>query len=995
MIELIPPRDNLIRAVAARLRPAGNGGPAPGREAAGTQPGALDHSGQWVVFPERRPAYYLRKELAERAGASFIPPLLDSMEGFVSRVYEDRLRIADRLIDPLDAVALLFEIHKEEGGLGRADGQPDPYLSADSFFPLGMKMYNDLEELSLAGALTRDIRDVDLGREFDGNISAGARGRLRSLADFYEKFYAAAEKRGFSTPASRARAVLEGLRPELFSDFRKIIFAGFYSPAGVERRIIQAMIRWENCSLLLMKGRGLEAWLEELGAEGRSLAGEAGTDEPAPDGPEIEIFKSPDTHGQIFAFNKAMEGGLRGRSAGEKQAVILPAAETLFPFYQQTLTALGEGRFNISMGYPLSRTPIYTFFDQLMELLQSRDEEGRLYAPHYLRFVLHPYTKNVYFPAAGEAAPGASEEGMRADLTRILFHAIEEEMTSGRRRAKSFWKLEDIEGDAAVLETLQEMLKGVENPPDPASLMTHLARIHARTVGLFEEIRNVGDFASKMTAVLEYIDGNSTARLHQFFRPFAEAFAAQLDRLERSLLRSMAFEDPGEYFNLFRKVIAAGRVPFEGTPLRGLQVLGFWEARCIPFDDVSIMDVNEDVLPSFKREDTLLPFAARRRLGLPTYLENERRMDYYLDTMIRGARKARLFFVDNSDREPSRFIEKIIWEKQKADRERNADRYVKTIRYQVALTRGRTLPVEKSGRVAGFLRERVFSATALDRYLRCPLSFYYDDVLGIEEKEQVGERMEKKDIGSFVHAVLQEYFGKLLNRTMRAEDLCARELGRIIDRRFEEIYGGDLAGSAYLLNLQVKDHLGEFIERYQKAVIQDLSGTGRPLRILGLEQTVRAELGKEKFRLEARLDRVEKRGEDIYILDYKTGADVKYVGINFKKLDRGDRSSWSRAIGSLQIPFYELVYSLAGNQPRERVHGRFLMLGKSRVGPGIESSPYDAVDEAGRREQRGLADAMIATLIEEITDPGRPFEPAADYARQCAACPYAYICDRK
>ncbi|MDD8014054.1 MAG: PD-(D/E)XK nuclease family protein [Acidobacteriota bacterium] len=995
MIEIISPRDNLILAVAARLRPAGNGGPAPGPTAAGTPSGSVDYSGQWVVFPERRPAYYLRKELAEKARASFIPPVLDSMEGFISRVYEDGLGIGGRLIDPLDAVALLFEIHKAEGGFGQADGRPDPYLSADSFFPLGMKMYNDLEELCLAGARTQDILEIDLSREFAENISAGARGKLQSLASFYEKFYAAAEERGFSTPASRARAVLEGLRPELFSDVEKIIFAGFYSLTRVERRIIQAMIRWENCSLLLMKGRGLEAWLEELGPDGQSLAGGARTDDPATDGPEIEIFKSPDTHGQIFAFNKAMEDGLRGRSAGEKQAVILPAAETLFPFYQQTLTALGEGRFNISMGYPLSRTPIYTFFDHLMELLQSRDEDGRLYAPHYLRFVLHPYTKNIYFPAAADAAPADAEEGKRADLTRILFHAIEEEMTSGRRRAKSFWALEEIEGDAAVLEAVQEMLKGVENPPDPASLMAHLARIHANTVGLFREMRDVGDFASKMTAVLEYIDGNSTARLHQFFRPFAEAFTAQLDRLERSLLRGMAFEDQGEYFNLFRKVIAAGRVPFEGTPLRGLQVLGFWEARCIPFDDVSIMDVNEDVLPSFRREDTLLPFAARKRLGLPTYLENERRMEYYLDTMIRGARKARLFFVDNSDRERSRFIEKIIWEKQKAERERNADRYVKTIQYQVALTRGRTLPVEKSGRVAGFLRERVFSATALDRYLRCPLSFYYDDVLGIEEKEEIGEQMEKKDIGSFVHAILQEYFKTFIDRTLRAEDLSIRELDRIIDRRFEEIYGGDLAGSAYLLNLQVKDHLREFVERYQKTAIRDIAGQGRSLRILGLEQTVRAELKKGHFGLEARLDRVEKRGEDIYILDYKTGANVKYVGINFKKLDPDDRASWSGAIGSLQIPFYELVYSLAGSRPRERVHGRFLMLGKSRIGPGIEYSPYDAGDEAGRREQRGLADAVIAALIEEITDPGRPFEPAADSARQCPACPYAYICDRK
>jgi ATP-dependent helicase/nuclease subunit B len=1013
MIELVSPRDNFIQAVAARLRPDGKAGAKNSPETAEAHAGAKDYSGQWVVFPEKRPAYYLRKALAERERTSFIPPLLDSMDEFVSRVYEERLGIGDRLIDPLDAVALLFEIHRQDGGFGSAGERPNHFLSADSFFPLGMKMYHDLEELCLAGARTSDIRDLDLSREFEEKISPEARGRLQSLAAFYEKFYAVVKERGYSTLGSRSRAVLDGLKPELFAGIEKIIFAGFYSLTKVERQIIRTMMNWQNCSLLLMRGRGLESLLAELGPEGISLIEGAGEENGISDPQgsmnkgeagrreaEIEFYKSPDTHGQIFAFNKAMEEKLRDRGQlGEKNAVILPAAETLFPLYQQTLTSLGDDNFNISMGYPLSRTPIYTFFDQLMELVQSRDDDGRLYGPHYLRFVLHPYTKNIYFPSGTHAVTGtvagAGAEEKRADLTRILFHAIEGELTQGRRRTKSFWKLDEIESDAAVGEAVEEMLKGVENPPDPASLMEHLGSIHANTIGLFGEIRNVGDFAAKMARVLDYIYENSTARLHHFFHPFAEAFTRQLDGLGKSLLAGMEFEDRGGYFNLFRKVVASGTVPFEGTPLRGLQVLGFWEARCIPFEDVSIMDVNEDVLPSFRREDTLLPFAARKRLGLPTYQENERRMEYYLDTLVRGARKVRLFFVENNDKERSRFVEKLVWERQKREGERNADQYVKTIQYRVALTRDETPPVEKSGGVAEFLRGIKFSATALDMYLRCPLQFYYSRVLGIEEKEEIGEQMEKKDIGSFVHAVLEEYFRKFAGRAVRERDLDIGELDRIIGRKFEESYGGDLVGSAYLLKLQVERHLEEFVVNYQIPVIRDLAKQGKPLVILGLEQFVEAEISGGKFELSARLDRSEKRGDDIYILDYKTGASEKSVGINFKKLEPDNRESWSEAIGSVQIPFYNLVYSRAHDLPRERVQSRFLMLGKSHLSPKIEYSPYDADDVGARREQIGMMEHIIVGLIREIIDPARPFGPTSDSTRFCPLCPYGYICNRK
>ena len=60
-VHLVSPCAGLIAAVAARL-------PETGR----------DFSRTWVVFPERRPAYYLRKTLAERLGAGFIPMYFDA-----------------------------------------------------------------------------------------------------------------------------------------------------------------------------------------------------------------------------------------------------------------------------------------------------------------------------------------------------------------------------------------------------------------------------------------------------------------------------------------------------------------------------------------------------------------------------------------------------------------------------------------------------------------------------------------------------------------------------------------------------------------------------------------------------------------------------------------------------------------------------------------------------------------------------------------------------
>jgi ATP-dependent helicase/nuclease subunit B len=958
-IRLIRPEDGLIEAVVSEIRPTGK-----------------DYSRYWIVFPEKRPAFYLRRMLAAREGTGFIPPAVDSIDGFVDRVHSAKLGRKTRPMDVLDAVAVLLDIHRSApAGIGGSR-----LVSADRFFPLGTKLFNDLEELAAASVRKEDLLSIDHWAE--ESIPRETRERLQSLSVFYERFYEAVAARGFSTQSSRFRAVAEGIHPELFPEIDGFLFAGFFSLTKTENRLLRTLLAWEKFSLFLTKGKGIESVLSALGLPVEGLVGRPDASEP---GPAIEFTKSPDTHGQIFALNALWKERFSGRRAlNDKQVIVLPASETLFPLYEQTLSGLSEEEFNVSLGYPLSRTPISSFFDNLLELSNSVDDEGRIYLPNYLRFVLHPYTKNIFFPGPGK----------RADLTRILFHAIEEELT-GRRR-KSFWSLLEIENDEGIRKAVQEKTRNLEGVPDIRTFMDHLQSIHRRLLAPFTEIRNVGDFAGALAGVLEFIYENSTARLHYFFHPYAEAFMDRLEALSRSLLKDVSFDDRRGYFNLFRKVVAAGAVPFYGTPLRGLQVLGFWETRGIRFDDVVILDANEKVIPSFGKGDSLLPPAARAALGLPTYRDNERRMEYYLDTLIRGAKNVHFFFVDNPDKEKSRFVEGLIWAKQKRDGEPRSESYVRTVQYDVALKASGLVPPRKTPAMVEFLRGFTYSATALDAYLACPFRFYASYVLNLREKEEVSEEMEKKEIGVFVHSVLEEYFKKFERKRVRASDLNPEEIGELVDRRFDEEYGGTVAGGAYLMKLQIRRHLEEFISGYQIPLVRELEADKDGLFIIGLEKRTTARRASDgvEYKLVAKTDRTETRGPDLFILDYKTGANEKFLGIRFDKLDPGGRETWGQAVASLQIPFYNLVCSAAMGKPSENVQGLFLMLGKGRLDREIEFSPYHRLDTDVRREQIGIMGRVIDGLLSEIVDPAVPFDPGLARERACEGCPYATLCGR-
>ena len=917
-----------------------------------------DYSSSLVVFPGKRPSHFLRKALAEKEGSSFLPPRIFSMDEFVDTIDGESLGHRKRKLEPIDAVAILYEIHRTS---------PDPlgkksFLDPDTFFPIGLKIYSDLEDLCIEGVSPRRVREIDsMAGE---KIPEPSARRLQSLSHFYEAFYQKIDEAQTSTRSSRYRDVSSAIAKVNLDAFRKMIFAGFFGLTRSEKEIFRSLRSREETLFLFQEGFGLD--LSDLGITPEKKG--------APGKPVIHFYKSPDTHGQVFGVGSLLKEKVeKGEQMDEKTVVVLPTPETLFPLFHHSLNLLKPDEYNISLGYPLQRTPLFGLFNNLMELVVTMDGD-RLYVPYYLEFILHPYVKNLYFDG-------------RADLTRILFHTMEEALTE--RRSKKFMSLSEIETDETIMSFIKDRVLDVEPGLTLKGIMDHLKAIHANTLGKMLSCRNVGDFAWKLKEVVEYIYGKSTARLHPFFYPYSESFVTQLDLVSRSLMKEVRFEEIGSYFNLIKRVMMTAYTPFMGTPLKGIQVLGFLETRNIKFDKVFFLDVNEGIVPEMTKEDSLLPFKVRQILGLPTYLDRERLMAYYFDTLIKGAREVHLFYVENDEKDRSRFVEKLLWERQREERERAGllpPERVKAIQYAVTLKGQKPRSITKSDDMVRFLENYSFSASSLDRYLRCPLEFYYEYVLGLREREIVSDELEREEIGLFVHQVLFDYFKERTGRSLSEKDMNPKELEKIIHVRFEERYGKDPAGEIYLLRRQIGSHLKDFLMNYQTPKLREF-----PTEIVALEH--RLEVVKESFRLMARLDRVEKRGGKTAILDYKTSASKKYLSIQFKKLDPGNRETWSEAIGTLQLPVYLMAYSEAAGEKPEEIDCLFLLLGRNIIDPAIELPLFK--DETEFKENFENLTEIIVKLLKEIVDSELPFLPTLDPKNRCAGCLYAHICTNR
>ncbi|HMK75217.1 MAG TPA: PD-(D/E)XK nuclease family protein [Thermodesulfobacteriota bacterium] len=934
---LISPSENLIEKVAEHLTPIGK-----------------DFSSSLVIFPGKRPSHFLRKVLADREKSSFIPPVILSMDEFVEHVHDESLGLEGRKLEAIDAISILYAIHAASPDLlGR-----EHFLTPDTFFPVGMKLYNDLEELYIERISPQKVKEIDsIAGE---NIPEPTAKSIQSLSYFYETFYKRIEEGHFSTRSSRYRVVSENIDRLNLDRFKRVILTGFFALTESEKKIFRSLMEKENTLFIFQEGEGMKKKLSDLGMTAQKGFSAAE--------PKIHFHQSPDSHGQVFGISTLLKDRIdRNEKLDQNTVIVLPSSEALLPLFHQALSLLDPDNYNVSLGYPLQRTPLFGFFNNLMEVVTTMDG-GRLYIPYYLEFVLHPYTKNIYFQG-------------RADITRILFHAIEE--TLMERRTRKFLSLSELQNDEDILASIKEKVLRVEPRITLKMMRDHLEAIHGQTIGKMLSFRDVEDFARKLKEVVEYLYQNSTARLHPFFYPYSESFITHLEILSKSLMKGIQFQDVGSYFTLFKKYIATSYTPFTGTPLRGVQVLGFLETRNLKFENVLFLDANEGILPDTTREDSFLPFKARQILGLPTYLDREEIMFYSFDTLVRGGKQCHLFYVENDEKERSRFVERLLWERQKREKVRDDKRYVKTIQYAVNLREKNPHPINKTAEVISFLKGYRFSASSLNTYLYCPLQFYYEYVLGLREREAVSDEFEKEEIGSFVHLVLCDYFKEKTGSVLTEKEMNLKEFEKVIRMRFEEQYGKDPTGEIYLLRNQVEGHLKDFMKNYQMPKLREFQ-----TKILGLEQ--RIDVTKDSFKLRARLDRVEKRGERTAILDYKTSANKNYLIIRYNRLDLKNRDSWSGAIGSLQLPFYLLLYSMLTGEEPEKIDCMFLLLGKTRIDSCIEVPLFK--DEGEFKEHFVNLSQVIFSLLKEIVNADQPFLATIDPKNNCGRCAYGSIC---
>lgn len=906
---------------------------------------AADLSDILIVFPGKRPSHFLRKAIAERKQTSFIPPRIFSMDVFVEFLYSERLGYHTKPIEPIESAGLLYRWFED-----RIAGAVPGVRHVEDFVPFGLRMVEDLEEMRIHGLspkrLAQTVADLPLPE-------------THVLKDVYSEFYRRLEAEGLSTRASRYRTVADNMSLVHLAEYRRVILAGFFGPTASEVDIFRSLISKENVVFVFQDGPGMERHLKSLHLRPDVI-----------DQPEIrsavQVFKAGDTHGQVFGFNAVLAEWSKSNPWSENAAVVLSRPESLFPVLRQTDLAARQPdeEYNIAVGYPIIRTPIFGFFQSLFDLLSSR-HRGMWHIADYVKFILHPYTKNIRL-------------GKRTGVTRILFHTIEEFLVEDAGRA--YVDLGALEGDAGLFDRVGLRLKGLGDPPaDVTEIRDHLIDIHTHLLRRFDSIDTVQRLAEACRDVLLYVSETSTAHRHPLFAKFCDEFLSALEDLGASAIGELSCRDLQGYWSLAVHHLAARRVPFPGTPLKGLQVLDLLETRNLRFDSVFLLDANDDCLPGVPSSGSFLPTRVRETVGLPTYHEREMTSRYYFHLLVQGADNVHVFFIEEGRKERSRFVERILWEEEKTTGEAPP---VRALNHPVRLQNNLPRPVAKTPELVEYLRGMTYSPTSLNAYLTCPIRFYYAHALRLREKEQIDVEPDHFAVGLFVHRVLAEYFAPCIGEVLTEERLDEQALERLVEERFDETFGRENTAGRMIMKRQISSQLASFLRNYQKPV-----ANSRRVVVLALEEKLQCQWNG--YNLTGVVDRVEARDGRTFLLDYKTGSEGSRNTPSLSTLDVEDRATWRKGLRSTQLPIYQILYSNVKGVAPDQIIPAYVFLGKQTLDEEIEQPLHDQDVPDGDSVR---LESVLVRLLNELTDAETPFVPTDKIQEDCPECPFKYVC---
>ena len=942
--------------------------------------GNLAHTA--VVFPNKRAGLFFNEYLAQESDSPIWSPAYVS----ISELF--RSLSPWEVGDPVKLVCELYKIFRRE---------TQSTETLDDFYFWGEMLISDFDDADKNKVDTdklfsnlQDLRNImddytfiddeqeEAIRQFFQNFSIERRTALKErfislwdvLGNIYKGFRESLASQNIAYEGMMYRHVIEHLDVDKLP-YEKYVFVGFNVLNKVEHTLFtqlkdagKAVFYWDYDEFYMKENR--QAVTHEAGEFIRRnlrdfpspLSGELFKNLSKPK--EVHYIASSTENAQARYLPQWIRNNL---TTPEKETAVVLCNEALLQPVLHSLPAEVK-HVNITMGFPLSQTPVYSFLIALLELHTHgfNFKSGRYTFQSVVTLLKHPYTRQL----TGQA------------------ELLEKELTRNNR----FYPLPGELGKDEFLTRLFTPLSGNLN----------------LCIRLSETLQQVAGIYQANTSGTEDTDAFNQLYRESLFKAYTT-----INRF-RTLIEEDELTVQSETFRrLLVKVLSATNIPFHGEPAIGMQVMGVLETRNLDFRHLVLLSVNEGQLPKSGGDSSFIPYNLRKAFGMTTIEHKIAVYAYYFYRLLQRAERITLMYNTSSDGlnrgEWSRFMLQFLIEwphpitRQFLEAGQSpqgtspiiVEKTPDVMRRMQSLFDVRANPKAK------------FSPSALNYYLDCPLKFYYRYVAGLSAPDEVSAEIDSATFGSIFHYAAEHIYkdltthGKVINKEA-LETLLRNEvkLQDYVDTAFKKLFFNvpqnekPEYNGVQLINSAV-------IARYLKQLLQnDLRYA--PFTFIASEMEVDEPIdiqtpkGVIKSRIGGIIDRMDSKDGTLRIVDYKTGGDadtpphVESLFIPDKK-----RSNYV-----FQTFLYAAI--MCRKQPTMKIAPALLYIHRAAtetyspvIQMGEPRKPKEAVEDFSKYEKEYRE--RLQGLLEEIFNPEKSFTQT-EIIEKCTYCDFKALCKR-
>ncbi len=927
-----------------------------------------------IVFPNRRSGVFFTKHLHELSEETIWLPEIFTINEFIQE--QSNLILADR-------IQLLAELYKTFQAVSKSQE------SFDDFYFWGEIMLNDFNDVDkyliepqAIFMNLKNLKNIDSGfdyltkeqvdvlkrffKEFDQENNSKLKENFLEIWNFllpvYVEFNNRLTKKGLAYEGLLYKDAVSRVVNDDFNEAGiKYFFVGFNAITACEEKIFENLKRTGNANFFwdyddyYVDNKVFEAGYflrnhlinfpspPEFKLETNNLSKKK----------RIKVVSTPTNDGQVYYAGRFLQNN--PQSDYSNTALVLADETMLFSainYLPKNVTDI-----NITMGYPVKDTLVGSFIEMLIALQMGKGkQEDVFYYKQILPLLRHPYI--------------ASIEGEEAKL---------------------------------LLERIsKENLINVSTEHFGASELF---------IKLFTRTKDFNEFSEYLSSILYFVQEKLVAFVEQdiFQLDFEQLYNVYLatNKLRNQIIEQEIEVSLPIYFKLLRKMIYGLRIPFEGEPVKGLQVMGFLETRNLDFDNLVLLSVNDSLLPSSNTSPSFIPYGLRRGVSLPTRELHDAMYAYYFYRILQRASNITMVYNSGasgmSTGEKSRFVHQLLYDN-------NFDIVEEFENNTIDLMVKKPVEIIKEGLVKDRLNEylkidskKKLSPSGLVTYLTCALKFYYQNILRLRDDDELSESVDARLFGNIFHYAAEAIYKPYDKPGVKIESENIKSIlasGNLIDDAISVAFNRTFMGGKANRKFSIKGKnliVFDIIRKYLIKMLQlDIKET--PFEIVGLEKNLYRQVSfyqntnNYKITLGGQIDRLDRTAEGLRIIDYKTGGD----NLRFKQVaDVFESEKISDYKAVLQTMIYG--YVCAEHYPKETkvIPGVYKVKDffKSGFQYKINSKEADGFSESNFIKIEKEVNQGVQKLLSELFDFNKPFIQTEN-EKHCAYCTFKVMCGK-